>query len=226
MNLCPKGHASSSSDYCDDCGAPMKGAGPSGCCPECATPRANGARFCELCQHSFEPAPSRGGDPSASRLVRSERLAKEALANAGLAPQATPKAPPAPVAPAAPFDLSAPLLARIQSLASLCDAESAALFPDPAPPERVFHLDLDENLIGRESPSKQSRPEIPLIDPGASRRHAKIVRVEGAFHLLELGSANGTLLDGSPVHAGVLTPLKAGSRLRLGMWTQILIEPR
>jgi hypothetical protein len=67
MATCPNGHASSSSDYCDECGAPIgapltpppstgpatpvaaQGTGEP--CPECGTPRDG--RFCEVCGRDF-----------------------------------------------------------------------------------------------------------------------------------------------------------------------------
>jgi hypothetical protein len=76
---CPKGHQSSATDYCDECGAAIGGARPGPPpgsspaastaspaapdsagepCPDCASPRAG--RFCEVCGHDFlaEPSPA------------------------------------------------------------------------------------------------------------------------------------------------------------------------
>jgi hypothetical protein len=224
MTICPKGHPSASSDYCDDCGAPMGATSRpigSATCPHCSTPRAQGTRFCELCQHAFDASPA--SDVTPSRLMRSDQLARAALMSISK-PVPQPDSKPAEAAFESPLEL--PLLARIIADPSLCEPDMLDQFPNPAPTPRLFHLDLDENLIGRESASKQSRPEIPLEDPGASRRHAKIVRHQGSFHLLELGSSNGTLVDGEQAVPGVPIPLKAGSRLRIGMWTLLLIENR
>jgi hypothetical protein len=71
MATCPNGHASSSTDYCDECGTPI-GAPPSaprsatstapapaqsgGTCPDCGTPRDG--RFCEVCGRDFLAEPS------------------------------------------------------------------------------------------------------------------------------------------------------------------------
>jgi FHA domain len=56
--------------------------------------------------------------------------------------------------------------------------------------------------------------EIPLEDPFASSRHARIV-AEGAVMVLEdLGSTNGTFLNGEPLTGP--RPLHAGDRIRIG----------
>ncbi len=56
--------------------------------------------------------------------------------------------------------------------------------------------------------------EIPLEDPFASSRHARIV-AEGAVLVLEdLGSTNGTYLNGEPLRGP--QPLHAGDRIRIG----------
>lgn len=211
MSVCPKGHASASDDYCDDCGAPMGvGALPmaANACPQCGIGRESGARFCEVCQYDFQLASGGGSASGAKRQVPAQ-----------VAPQAEATAiGPAP---------AAPMLARIHASADLApDDASRAAFPPNGIADRIFHLDLDENMVGRESASKNSHPEIPLLDPGASRRHLKIARLGGAFHALELGSANGTLLDGAPLEPGLPAPLRDGSVLRVGMWTTISIEAR
>ncbi len=83
--VCPEGHASTSTDYCDVCGAPIAQAAPSQpsapaatpaaagptACPHCESPAAPGALFCENCGYDFTtgatPAPVRltppGGAP-------------------------------------------------------------------------------------------------------------------------------------------------------------------
>lgn len=105
--------------------------------------------------------------------------------------------------------------------------------PDPenpfpvGTPERVFPLDLEENLVGRRGDKRDIHPEIVVVDPGISHRHLKLVRrADGGFAVLELGSTNGTELNGKPLEAGVLTPLEAGDELVLGMWTRLIIRNR
>jgi hypothetical protein len=237
MSACPKGHLSVSTDYCDDCGTPMAGLPLAGLghaamsCPECSAARESGARFCEVCQHDFQQGV---GGASDSRLARSDALARQGLADLGAPAMASSSPahnailPALPRAPSfRPASIQPPMLARIHADPALApDEESRASFPHDGIADRIFHLDLDENMVGRESASKNAHPEITLRDPGASRRHLKIARVDGSFHALELGSSNGTLLDGLSLEPGVPAPLREGSVLRIGIWTTIRIESR
>lgn len=68
--------------------------------------------------------------------------------------------------------------------------------------------------VGRGATLGRGNVEIPLDDPFASSRHARIVP-EGAVMVIEdLGSTNGTYLNGEQL-AGP-RPLHAGDRIRIG----------
>ncbi len=78
-----------------------------------------------------------------------------------------------------------------------------------------------ESLIGRVDPNRGIRPEVDLskYDPAArvSRRHAKIIVRESKFFIEDLGSANGTFINGSPkLPQGKLHALMSGDELKLG----------
>ncbi|HVE72750.1 MAG TPA: SpoIIE family protein phosphatase [Thermoanaerobaculia bacterium] len=62
---------------------------------------------------------------------------------------------------------------------------------------------------------------IPIKDRYLSRKHAEIVPVGSAWMLKDLGSANGTYLNGSRVERD--EPLRTGDRIRLGD-TEIVFE--
>lgn len=51
---------------------------------------------------------------------------------------------------------------------------------------------------------------------GVSRFHAEITLVNGAFHIKDMGSTNGTRVNNKPVAAYRLVPFKSGDTLRLG----------
>jgi hypothetical protein len=94
-------------------------------------------------------------------------------------------------------------------------------------PELVFPLDLDENLVGRRSDAKKIFPEIDLSDPGISHRQLKLLRQpDGSFAALELGSANGTTLNGVALKPGLATPVAAGDELLVGLWTRLQLRRR
>jgi serine phosphatase RsbU (regulator of sigma subunit)/pSer/pThr/pTyr-binding forkhead associated (FHA) protein len=74
---------------------------------------------------------------------------------------------------------------------------------------------------GAISIGRASDCSIPIKDRYLSRRHAEIVAVGKNWVLKDLGSANGTYLNGSRVDGDI--PLKAGDRIRLGD-TELVFE--
>jgi pSer/pThr/pTyr-binding forkhead associated (FHA) protein len=78
-----------------------------------------------------------------------------------------------------------------------------------------------ESLIGRVDPNRGIRPEVDLskYDPAArvSRRHAKIIARGSEFFIEDLGSANGTFINGQKkLPQGQLHALMPGDELKLG----------
>jgi serine/threonine-protein kinase len=88
-----------------------------------------------------------------------------------------------------------------------------------------FSLNTEsESLIGRMDPNRGIRPEVDLskYDPAArvSRRHAKIIAQGNQFYIEDLGSANGTFINGSVRLAqGRPYVLVSGDELKLGETT-------
>lgn len=81
-----------------------------------------------------------------------------------------------------------------------------------------------ESLIGRMDPNRGIRPEVDLskYDPAArvSRRHARIIAHGNQFFIEDLGSANGTVLNGSiKLVQGMPQVLSSGDELKLGETT-------
>jgi hypothetical protein len=224
--VCPKGHTSSDADYCSECGTRIGAPGiaaqlasapatspvsapaatTDGACPDCATPRSGGARFCEVCRYDFQTGSG----------------FKATAASAAVAPIINPPIIPAPDAP----------MATKLSVVVITDP-TLVTEPDPdnpcpvGAPERVFPLDLAENLLGRRSVSKDSHPEIPVNDPGVSRRHLKFLRqADDSFQVVDLSSANGLNFNGKTLEPGVQTPIAPGDEITIGMWTRIVIRAR
>lgn len=65
-------------------------------------------------------------------------------------------------------------------------------------------------IIGRDS----RRVNLPIQDKRLSRRHAAIRYANKQFYLVDLGSSNGTYINGEPIRR--CTSLKDGDRIRLG----------
>ena len=63
----------------------------------------------------------------------------------------------------------------------------------------AIRIDLDEVYVGREMGLAAS-----VADESVSRRHARITRRGDEFELEDLGSFNGTHIDGVPVRSCVL----------------------
>lgn len=71
-----------------------------------------------------------------------------------------------------------------------------------------FLLDQDLNVAGRHPDA-----DIFLDDVTVSRKHVKIMRRDGEFFLEDLGSMNGTYVDGARVDSAELS---TGSELMIG----------
>lgn len=75
-------------------------------------------------------------------------------------------------------------------------------------------------LIGRLDPAANILPEIDLSyeppEKGISRRHARILRREGHLVIEDLGSANGTFINGKRLVPYLFESLSDGDLLQLG----------
>jgi FHA domain len=106
----------------------------------------------------------------------------------------------------------------------------AAVVPFPSYyAERRFRLTGSQMRIGRRSVSRGIDPEIdltgPPADPGISRLHAVLIAApDGSWAVLDPGSANGTLVNGTEIPTGVQVPLHEGDRINLGGWTAITVQ--
>jgi serine/threonine protein kinase len=109
-------------------------------------------------------------------------------------------------------------------------AEEIVSFPEGSP-ERRFPLTGTEILIGRRSTTRGIYPDIdltappggPPTDAGVSREHAKLVATPDGWSIIDLGTENGTLVNGLDITVGRPVALRDGDRINLGMWTVITI---
>lgn len=81
--------------------------------------------------------------------------------------------------------------------------------------------DITEIYVGRTDPNTGDSPAIDLADSGAvekgvSRRHAKIIRRDGALHIIDNSSQNGTFLNGQQLVADQPRILRDGDDIRFG----------
>ena len=221
---CPKGHASTTDDFCDTCGARIGGtmvltppssqsapvSAPSGAvaapataptatgtpCPNCGTPRTGNWRFCEDC----------GFDHN------------------------TGKVPTLDVAP--PVPKSGQWTATVFADREYFDANAidGVEFP-PDSKDRTLVLPAPQARIGRKSTSKGTDPEIDLsaspLDPGVLHSHALLtLSVDGVWLVSDLGSTNGTYINDEPkpLTAGQSRSVGDGDRVHVGAWTTITLH--
>ncbi len=76
-----------------------------------------------------------------------------------------------------------------------------------------------ELVVGRAH--KKVKPDIDLgphggTQAGVSRRHGRLVRKDNQWYVEDLGSTNGTFVNGSKIPAGHLVKVKKGDKLRFG----------
>lgn len=202
--VCRLGHASEETDYCSVCGAPI--VGTAALTPRAAAPEPHRGGFCPLCGEARDAAGARFCE--VCRFDFQEQR---------------PGPPPVAAVASSPrgWELVItvdPTLDTDPDPASPCPADAAA---------RVIALDRDEMLVGRDDALRDIHPEIPLADPGASRRHAKLVReADGGVALQDLASTNGARVNGRDVPAGSRRRLAAGDAVTLGRWTRITLRAR
>jgi CRP-like cAMP-binding protein len=98
-------------------------------------------------------------------------------------------------------------------------AEAVAYFISKAS-GNVFPVFKSDSLIGRYDSVTGQTPEVDLTHEDSarniSRRHARLVLKEGKpFVAEEIGTMNGTYLNGQRLQTGILTPIKDGDELTL-----------
>lgn len=96
-------------------------------------------------------------------------------------------------------------------------------------PSRRHRLQTPRTFVGRRSRRRGILPEIDLAvepeDPAVSHAHAAIVADGDGWSLVDVGSANGTYLNGAhePEAVDSPVPLRPGDCIRLGAWTVLTV---
>jgi len=215
---CREGHDSTESDYCSVCGAAMPrgpGADPPGATtpaprsgiapmkPVLASP--GGEDVCPSC-----------GEPRTDEARFCEVCRFDFVARKGGPP---PAPVPASLPPVGPWEL-------VVTVDPSLDTD-----PDPATPcppgeaERVFAFDVADMLVGRRDDRRDIRPELPVADPGTSRRHAKFLKnADGSVSIQDLASMNGTRFNTKEMVPGSRQVLAEGDEVTLGRWTRIRLR--
>jgi hypothetical protein len=234
---CPRCGVTRAGQFCESCGYDFTVAGQGTLDPVLY-------RSAPPLPGPFPPVAPPRSAPSAPQAPQAPPPAPPQAPSAPWAQQAPqpPQAPPAPwQAPQAPTSAPVPPAAApgqewaavVSADRAYYDAVQAAGGPDaggiafPAYyPRRRFRLTGTEVRIGRHSASSGIDPEIdlsvPPADPGVSRLHAVLLRAaDGTWSVIDPGSANGTVVNGSEIPPGQAVPLRDGDRIHLGAWTEL-----
>jgi hypothetical protein len=217
---CLKGHTSTEPDYCSKCGAKIQGIETAVdkntpipeevqtsegniICPDCTAPHdPKKGNFCEMCGYNFATG-NHGEVPPIETDVVTDKLSVEK-------PSAT-----------------SVTKSVIEIIAMIDPSQQSQDSPEP-PNQEPFtvRLEKESHLIGRSSEIRGIYPEIALdFDSAVSHRHALLNRqANGSFVIRDIGSTNGTKLNGVELTAMVDVPIKDGDELTLGHWTKIKIR--
>ena len=156
------------------------------------------------------------------RDLQSEEEAevRPAMSKAPPAPLAAPPAP-APPAPMSPKKVAPPAPPTQTPKSSKTEGDSKSpRAEDASPPEIVVEKEgklvmrvpfvLEQMVIGRDA----ERVDLPLDDRALSREHLRIERRGASIWVNDLGSANGTYLNGQKVRESMR--IEAGDTLEVG----------
>ena len=239
--VCPNGHDSQSSDYCDTCGAPISQNGAEATaaatpdrgatastpeaepetCPSCGADKAASALFCEACGYDFTTGTMpRSAQPVGEGAVEAEG---QATADAGASASApTPLAQP----------IGAEWVVEVWVDPDWYSSQgSSDPCPSPGLPSTVL-LRAKSVLVGRPSTSRNIHPEVDLTgDPGVSRRQAQLTTDGQRWWVEDLQSSNGTYvgpasgpLPVDPIAPGTRHEFSEDDRVYVGAWTRLVVR--
>jgi FHA domain len=198
-------------------------------CPGCGAARTG--QFCEACGYDF----AAGGlaPPSATRVERPVTpppLPPPVAPPPARQPRSAESAQvkPSPAVGAAWTAVVTADRAYYDSVQATGGADSDAITFPVYCPERRFRLSGTEARVGRRSARTGIDPEIdltgPPADPGVSRLHAVLIKAtDGSWSVIDPGSANGTMVNGTEITRDQIVPLHDGDRIHLGAWTELKI---
>lgn len=195
-------------------------------CPQCGTQNLPGMAYCEHCGSPLkqEEAPVAqigladvAGATAASAQAQAllDSLKADEAPNAGQqAPtHATPVhaqevQPPQEALPARPLPTAAPALPSL-----------SITFADGA----TYEVNSDLTNVGRSDVAQNWHPELDLIpfgggapDFGVSRHQALIQRESEGFTMVDVGSTNGTFVNGKALEYNKPVPLQDGDAIAFG----------
>ncbi|HEY7829149.1 MAG TPA: FHA domain-containing protein [Solirubrobacteraceae bacterium] len=227
---CPNGHLSETTDYCDQCGAPLEhrsGAPPAGATPPAGAYTGPHPAEVEVSPDTKPSLPAEPCPDCRTPRTGSDKFCEDCGYNFATGESAASSAP-APSTSATAGSWEALVEADREYFERVTAHEID--FPFHCPPRR-FVLEEPQIGIGRHSPTRGTRPQIDLSgapeDPAISHLHAILLRQDDeSYAVMDPGSSNGTTLndDPTPIPLNTPVPLADGDRIHLGAWTTMTIR--
>jgi len=207
--------------YCENCGAPL---------PQQGAPAAPSAPV--GANATAMPAPASG-------IITAEDPASIALPQPVMPADQPPAGPDIPMSsPAAAnsvavesFDAGAAAEPKAHGTADLPQLGAqppqaqtrAGTLTLTFPTGQTFSMQGDEASVGRADAAQNWRPEVDVIpfgggapDLGVSRHHARLARLASGFAVTDMGSTNGTYVNGHATPYNQPVPLNNGDTLSFG----------
>jgi hypothetical protein len=97
-----------------------------------------------------------------------------------------------------------------------CTRLTGRVFPVVKPPN---------SMRGPISVGRTSENDIAIPEYSVSKRHCIIARVDGEYRLTDMGSTNGTIVDGTPLLPQKPRRLKGGETISLGRLMLVFYFP-
>ena len=101
-------------------------------------------------------------------------------------------------------------------MAQSSDFKLTILHTQSSTPSSEFEIKKAEIIIGRD----ENFADVTISIPEISRRHARLIREGNGYVVEDLGSSNGTFVNGQQV-AG-RCPLKSGDQIQLGRYITLV----
>lgn len=188
-------------------------------CPQCGTQNLPGMAYCEHCgsplEQEVEQAPVEQGADAAAASAQAQELLDSLHADAEQVETAPPPdqaeadASPAPAPPVAAPEPDAPARTGVLTV----------VFPDGS----RFDVTEDTTNIGRSDVAQNWHPELDLIpygggapDLGVSRHQAVIQRNGSSYSVIDVGSTNGTFVNGKALEYNKPVELHDGDAVAFG----------
>ena len=194
-------------------------------CPFCSQDNLIGAQFCDNCGASLKQSSRSQTYTAAARLEPAPPPTPIFPSRSNFVPASA--AAPAPAVPAyaaapasaVPAYAAAPAPAASAYAAAPASAVSYAYLTD-SDSGQVFRLSSDRVLLGRGpgQPEDGFKLDLEGLRGGAtvSKRHALLRHDSTGVFIEDVGSGNGTFINGERLPKGVECGLSSGTQLRLG----------